>query len=698
MLNESDIAAMGDAAAVGDVVETVEAPVATDPFEWVSLAPEEDNLAPFLEEEQLAKIGDDIVSDYDLDYRSMATWRDEMQRGLDLATLVKGEKVYPFKNASNVKYPLITTAALQFNARAYPAIVPADAIVRVKTHGSDPQGEKAARGERIGAHMSYQLGTEMEEWEDDTDKLLVQLPIVGTMVRKVWFDAVAGRPRSRVIKPGDFVVNDTVRCIDDAPRVSERLPLYPAEIETRKREGIFRDIDYRDGDKEDRQAQEDFIEQHCRLDLDEDGYEEPYIVTVHKDSRKVARIVADFEARDVIVDDEQIVAIRRGSYFVPYHFLPSLDGGFFGTGLGRLLGDTSETINTIINMLVDAGHMASLGGGFIGKEFRIKGASQRFSPGEWKTSSAPGADIRSSVVPMTFPGPDQTLFAMLGMLIEAGKEVASVKDIMTGDTGSKNMTATTTLALIEQGMMVFTAAYKRIFRALKREYRLIAKINATTVSPEVYNAFHDGDQMFDPSQDYGAHDMDVVPVADPRSVTKMQEAAKAQIVLQMAETGMVDKGEAAKRVLESASIAEVEELMPKPDPMQQQLAQMSMQAAQADLAMKSVGIEKALAEIGEIRTKAMKNLADAEATEAGSRLDAVKLQLEAMRDDLTRAIGQRPGAMALLGGGGGGQVMPYGGPGGGGAVPGGGVPFGPPAPAGGAFGPAEMQGDFGGLV
>jgi hypothetical protein len=37
-----------------------------------------------------------------------------------------------------------------------------------------------------------------------------------------------------------------------------------------------------------------------------------------------------------------ILSIRRGSYFVPFKFMPGLDGGFHGTGLGLLLGDISR--------------------------------------------------------------------------------------------------------------------------------------------------------------------------------------------------------------------------------------------------------------------------------------------------------------------------------------------------------------------
>jgi chaperonin GroES len=250
---------------------------------------------------------------------------------------------------------------------------------------------------------------------------------------------------------------------------------------------------------------------------------------------------------------------------------------------------------------------------------RLKGGVARFSPGEWKQHQASGGDIRSSIVPMTFPGPDATMFQMLGMLIEAGREIASVKDVMTGEQPRQQQTATTTLALIEQGMMVFTAAYKRIYRALKDEFRLLAKINAETLGEEKYNAFHDSmaaqqeampqDEMmpqgmipqgmmghnggppFSPQADFSMGDMDIQPVADPRNVTKMQQAAKAQVIMEWSQAGMVDQDEALSRMAESLDIEDVEELLPKVDPMQQQMAQhgaqIQMQMAEADLAMKS---------------------------------------------------------------------------------------------------------------
>lgn len=640
-----------------------------------------DNIADALSATDLGRIAAEALEDYSLDKRSMETWTARMKAGLDLAELVKKPKDYPWPNASNVKYPLVTTAALQFNAKAYPAIVPGDAVVRAKTFGADPLGQKQARGDRACEFMSYQLMCVVDEWEEDTDKLLTLLPIVGTVVRKVWYDAAQMRIRCRLLDTGAFIVNDKVKTLSDAPRVTEELSLYPSEVKERQRSGQFLNVDLIDVSGEDTQAPQKFIEQHRRIDLDGDGYEEPYIVTVHCGLQRVARIVADFEMRDVkfeqievpgqpmpaldpmtgmqtllpgqpTLQNGKVLSIRRGSYFIAYDFLPSLSGGFWGTGFGLLLGDISETVNSALNLMLDAGHMAALGGGFIGSEFRIKGGSQRFRPGEWKTVNAKGATVRDGLVPMTWPQADPVLFQLLGLLVEAGKEVASIKDILTGDSGGKAMTATTTMALIEQGMAQFTAAFKRIFRALRYEFKLIASINARTIAPDVYNGFHDlagpdgQPVMLDPAQEFGLDGMDFIPVADPSSVTKMQKIAKGQLLMEAASNGVVDPVAAGQRMLEAAGIEDVEELAPKPDPAQQQMQALQLQAMQAELMLKLVSIEGAIADIEETKTKAMKNMSDVAAQQAGLRLDAVRLGLEAMRAEIERAIAGGLGGMA----------------------------------------------------
>jgi chaperonin GroES len=632
------------------------------------------NIAVELGEEELAEIGDDVVREWQIDRDSMEDWLKQMEGGIKLAKLGKDLKSYPFDKASNIKYPLLTTAALQFNAKAYPAIVQSDQIVKVKVYGADRDGKKAARADRVAEHMSYDLDCNVPEWEEDTDNLLTVLPLVGTCYRKWWWDLGTQRKRCRLITPGDFTVNDHIKRLEDAPRLTEEISLYPSEIQTRKLTGEWLDQDYRENQGDDSSAPELFLEQHRLLDLDEDGTEEPYVVTVHKVSRKVARIVADFEPEDIkrepteptpVMDamgqpmvgpdgqplmdpgpPGQILSIQRGSYFIAYKFLPSLDGGFHGTGLGLLLGDITESINTTINMMLDAGHMQALGGGFIGADFRIKGGAQRFNPGEWKLANASGSAVKDSIVPMTFPGPSAVLFELLGMLVDAGKEVSSTKDILAENAG-KAMTATQTMAIVEKGEAQASAAYKRIYRSLKLEFKLIAKLNARYTSAEEYNRFHDDVEMvpgppqmgpdgqpqmgpdgqpgqpqmmpqpvqYDPATEYDLTDMDIKPVADPSSVTRSQQMGKAQLLMEMSEKGQVNPQQATQRILEAANIEKPEELQPQPDPMQQQMFQAELQEKQAHAAQMQADAQAKGAEVQK-------------AAQGGDQMELAKLQAE----------------------------------------------------------------------
>lgn len=539
------------------------------------------NLLRYIPEEQIPIITNDVLTEFQIDRRSQQDWRQRMERGIELASLVKKSKTYPFSRAANIRYPLVTTAAQQFNARAYPQVIPPDGPVKVKVNGSDPKSAKQQRANRVQGFYNHQLQHLIPEWEPQTDQLLMQLPIVGTMFRKVWYDTAKRRPRTRLVKPGAFVVNNNIDCLADAPRYSEELSLFPDEIRRREKSGLWRRIRYADMESNDGQedgepdklAAKNFIEQHRLIDIDGDGILEPYIVTVNVERREIVRIVADYMPEQIIKVDDNIIGIFRNSYYIDYHFTPSIDGKFMSAGLGILLGDISDGVNSLFNLLLDAGHMASLGSGFLGSGFRDKGGPNRLEPGKWKMMQTDGATLKDNIVPMEFPGADPTLYQMLGMLIESAREVASVKDVLTGEI-SQNMTATTTMALIEQGLTVFTAVYKRIYHSLQREYRLIGRINAATLDNAQYSRFHDieapddkGEMQpvaFDAKAEFESFSADIEPVADPRQVTKMQKVAEAEVLRQMVVDGLLPKEAVARRMLEAMGVEDIEKLLPEP--------------------------------------------------------------------------------------------------------------------------------------
>ena len=591
-----------------------------------------DNIAAELEQEQLNRIGDRVFREFTIDENSRAAWRTRTEKAHEVAMQVAKEKTYPWPKASNVLFPLMTNAALQFAARAYPAIVNGNQVVRGSIVGDDdgvpmtnpktgqpvmqPNGQpffivqpgaKKDRALRIGEHMSWQLLDEDPEgtWESETDQLLHMLPIVGCVFRKSYPDPVAGRSLSRIVPALKLTINYKAKNVGTAPRATEEVPLYPYEVEELERSGSFIHHDYGQppdaGD--DREAQQIFLEQHRRLDLDDDGYPEPYIVTIHKQTRKVARIVARYDADMIFFRSSRLsaalvsvgdlrLAPARGmnfppemfadltlakieaiQYYTQYDFLPSMDGGPYGTGFGNLLAPINEAINTTLNQMLDAGHLQNTGGGFLGKGLGLQAGAVRFQIGEWKPVAVAGGTLKDNLVPIPFPGPSAVLYQLLSLLIESGKEIAAIKDILSGDKTNANMPATTVLALIQQGLTVFTAIYKRIYRALKTEFQKLYRLNRVFL-PHEGMRFRRGDKQFDLQPGDYADDMMVEPVSDPNTVSPMQKLARAQMLLSLMGDQSAARflnGQAVmKRIMESAMVEKSDELLlpaPPPDPM-----------------------------------------------------------------------------------------------------------------------------------
>lgn len=662
-----------------------------DPIQFLIAATQSPNMAAdekLVPAEELAEIAQTVVDEYKIDKQSRDEWEKRNAAAIELAMLVASEKNYPFEKASNVKFPLLTTAALQFNARAYPAIVQGNRVAKCVTWGKDPQGLKAARAERVGEHLSYQLLSEMPEWEDDTDRLLLMVSIVGTMFRKVYWDPSVKRNCTRIITPDRLVINYHARSVNDTPRTSERMYLYPYEIQERIRSGRFIEFDYRastnDDLEEDKKSQEPtddkdapqlFLEQHRLLDLDGDGYGEPYIVTVHYASQKVCRIVCNFKPEDMHLDGGKIAAIRKCSYYVPYPFMPNPESAIYGWGFGWLLKDIGEAINSTMNMMMDMGHQSSVQGGLVSAQLGIKEKSIRLKPGELRVINT-SMSLRDAFMPIKYDGPSPVLFNLLGLLVDAGKEVSAVKDVLTGDTPA-NAPVGTTLALIEQGLQVFTSIYKRIHRALKAELGLLAKLNRENLDPAKYADFHD-EPGVDPKVDYDEADMDILPISDPNSVSKMQTLTKAMFLMEAADKDaespapIIDRREALKRVLEAAQIEDVDKIIlppPQPNPEEEILKRIV-----AMLAVKGqeAGIVKD-------QTAALLNVANAEAAEAGTQLGAyqqylgfLQSQLEAQQQppqEPQNGQGGLPGMEGPAGNAMGAGAPPAQGPGIGGAMP-----------------------------
>lgn len=608
---------------------------------------ESTNLAEDKDKELLQKIGATVSEGYEADLRSRIEWEKNLKTWTELALQVKEEKTYPWVGASNVKYPLLSTAAMQFNARAYPSLIPATgAVVKCEVIGVDPDNAKHDQAKRVSDFMSFQLLHQMEGWEEDMDKLLIMLPIVGTVFKKTYYSPLRKHNVSELILPSDLVVNYWAKNLDDAERVSQLILLNKRQLKERQNTGMYLDADLGDpvawtpeGAKEsvpvDDTTPYQIIEQHTYYDLDDDGYAEPYIVTFDRSSRTVLRIVARFDETSIQTDDNgKLQKITPIQYFTKFTFIPNPDGGFYDIGFGLLLTPINEAVNTTINQLLDAGHINNLQGGFLGKGLKLKMGEQRWTPGEWKTIQTPADDLRKQVLPLPTKEPSNVLFELMGTMITAGKELASVAEIFVGKMPGQNTPATTTMATIEQGMKVFTAVYKRVFRALQSEYKKLFKLNSLYLDVAEYQNVLD--TQVD-KQDFDLATYNVCPNADPATPTQTEKLMKAQALVEMLQLGTLDPLEVTRRLLEAQEqpnmdklfnqqIQQTGQFQPPPDPRTQEI-QMKAEAEQGKSALKQQ--ELAFKQEMEQRNQQFTQMMESQRQEQELRFKALAAQIDA---------------------------------------------------------------------
>lgn len=634
----------------------------------MAFAEADGDISPYLDSQTINKLAYEVCENYERDDKSREDWKTVASKALeDMAKCDYGEKNSPWPGASNVHYPLLPYAVMQFNARAYPAIVKGDEAVSVKVVGADrgkqavgplgpvfgiqgmpivptemgpalltPQGlqpipegaqpepiwerepgAKTRRASRVRDYMNTVLFYRMDDWECETDTLLFQMPAIGCGFRKTWFDGE--KHQSRFIPAMKLVVNNDAKSLEDAPQITEEIDgVYPFHIKRDIRTGKYRDIVLSDEEKDARLL----IEQQCHYDLDGDGMPEPYIVTVDYKSKQLLRVVPDFGPEQVKMANERIAYIERRKFYVKYEFLPHPEGKFYNIGLAHLLDQYGEVVNTIINQMIDANTAAVAGGGFIASGLRLQGQGQsatiQYRPGRYYTvPGASGGQIREGIVERTYPQLSPVMFNLLDLILGAARDIASIKDVLSGDASNMGQVGTT-LAMIEQGLQVFTAIYKRVYRGLKDEFELLfgnlGKYATPEMAADYVELLDDPEANFE--KDFNGADMDIRPVSDPSSVTQMQRMARAQFLMSTIETVQAvggDPREVLMRVYEAANIEDPEKILPPPQPNP----------------MEPLIAEGEMAKVEKLKSEAVRNLADARAKEMKAGMSEGELALEA---------------------------------------------------------------------
>lgn len=658
---------------------------------------ESKNLCHLFNDEDLKKIGSTVFTGYEQDVNSRSQWLRRNEAGMNFALQVSKDKNWPWPNCSNVIFPLVSIASLQFSSRAYANIISGTDIVKMRVIGEDPSGDLTARAERVGTHMSWQCMEQDIGWEEQHDRLFINQAIVGTSFIKTSYNATLGYQVGELVLARDLVMNYYSKSVDDCPRKTHVFRLFRNDIYERVKRGTFRDVleegwyitasapadtqphslqadarvqkDNRQGlhpPQPDEDSPFEFFEQHRLLDLDQDGYYEPYIVTIEAVSQCVVRIVARWDKESQIEKNENgsILRIIPTEYFTKYGFIPSPDGGIYDIGFGVLLGPLNEAVNTSINQLLDAGTMQNSLGGLLGRGAKLRGGEYAMAPWEWKRVDATGDDLRKNVYPWPERQPSAVLFNLLNLLIEYTNRLGSVAEQMVGKTPGQNTPAETSRNALEQGMQVFSTIFKRVWRSMKDEFKKRFVLNSVYL--RINFTFGEGDTVR--REDYTSAGADLVcPAADPNMASLSQRFFKAQSVRQASrETPGYDLEFVELNFLRALQIESPKKFYPgvkktgaPQDPklaiaqLNFKMAQMQLQHEQAQFMLQLMEERKLnTAKILQLTAAAAKDMAEIKGAHAERRLQTLQLAIDALQSH-NEMINNRLTALGKLSGEGG---------------------------------------------
>jgi hypothetical protein len=534
------------------------------------------NLAEEMPERELQRISGELLSEYDANNESRSEWAETYTKGLELLGFTYDERTQPFRGASGVTHPLLAEAATQFQAQAFNELLPPQGPVKTSIMGKESR-QKQEQARRVKTFMNYYITNVMEEYTPDMDQMLFVLPLAGSTFKKTYYDEAMGRIVSRFVPAENLVVPYNTSDLDTCPNITQVVTTSLNDMRKMQVSGFYRDVEVVPAQKEMSEISEmtdkiggfepSNIDYNCTLlechvDLDLDGYEDvdedgeptgikiPYVVTLSLDNGQVLSIRRNYRE-----EDEKK---KKIAYFTHYKFLPGF--GFYGLGLIHTIGGLSRTATSALRQLIDAGTLSNLPAGFKARGLRISDTDDPLQPGEFRDVDAPGGAIRDSIMPLPFKGPDQTLFNLLGFVVQAGQRYATITDLKVGD-GNQQAPVGTTIAMLEQGTRVMSAVHKRLHYAMRQEFKILARLMSETLPQEYPYTIAGGDETI-MATDFDDR-VDVIPVSNPNVFSQAQRIVLAQTKMQLAAQApdMHNMHEVFRDMYEALGVTDIDRIM-----------------------------------------------------------------------------------------------------------------------------------------
>lgn len=476
-----------------------------------------------------------------------------------------------FNGANKVVHPMLVEACVDFSARFMKEVFPPGGPVKSKVYGNQDKS-KIEKAQRKATFMNWQTTEQMTEFRGELEQLSTQLPLGGGQYMKFMWNPQHRRPSSEFIPIDDVYLPFAATNFYTAERKTHVQYITKMEYEKRVKSGMYRDVDI--GMPEDPEFSKssianDKIEGRKETSYNEDGLRtifeiytylefddgemSPYILSVDKSSGKALSLYRNWEPEDEYR--------KELDWIVEFPFVPWR--GAYPIGLTHMIGGLSGAATGALRALLDSAHIQNMP-----TLLKLKGG-----PGGQTINLQPtevvemegGAlidDVRKLAMPMPFNPPSAVLFQLLGFLVDAGKGVVQTSFEKLSDQ-NPNQPVGTTMALIEQGMVVFSSIHSRLHSAMARCFKILHRINSAYLTDEDIEAQAAGIEI-DPSDFDGP--LDVIPVSDPAIFSETQRFAQVQAIMQRSAMlpGMYDPRKVEEMFLRTLKVPEDEVLQPKP--------------------------------------------------------------------------------------------------------------------------------------
>jgi hypothetical protein len=541
----------------------------------IDLMPEDEgpefdaNLAEYMDEGELEKLGSDLVGEFESDISSRKDWVDMYVKGLEVLGMKYEERTEPWTGACGVFSTLLTEAAVRFQSETIIETFPAQGPVKTQIIGAiDKLKEEAA--ERVRTDMNFQLVDGMPEYRPEHERMLFNLGLAGAAFKKVYFDPSLGRQTAIFCPAEDVIIPYGSSGARTAERVTHVMRKTKNDLRKLQVAGFYRDVELGEpvilhNDVEKKKAEEQgysvtdderyqFLEMQVDYDMpgyeDDDGIALPYIVTIDKGTNKVLSVYRNWNE-----DDEK--KLKR-QHFVQYDYVPGF--GAYGFGYIHLIGGYARAGTSIIRQLVDAGTLSNLPGGLKSRGLRIKGDDTPIAPGEFRDVDVPSGTVRDNIMTLPYKEPSQVLAALLDRITEEGRRLGSIADMNISDM-SANAPVGTTLALLERQLKTMSAVQARVHFSMKQEFKLLKEIIRNN-TPGDYAYIPNGGNPQAKREDYDM--VEVIPVSDPNSSTMAQRIMQYQAVIQLSQSApqIYDLPQLHRQMIEVLGVRNADKLVP----------------------------------------------------------------------------------------------------------------------------------------